>query len=195
MCARYELGENPHYLLDRFGLTAPYQSINMSVIRPTDQAMIIGMDKRTMLLSWGFQVEWDKKPLINARSETLTEKPTFKPHLENRCLVPATSYFEWRNENGTKRKNSIRPSDQVVFAMAGLVSGNTFTIITCLPAPEIAHIHGRMPVILAPEDENTWLDPSQDFVSVAPSLTAYNKASLNFAEDELEAPRQGDLFG
>jgi len=194
MCARYELDENPHYLLDRFGLTNPYQSVNMSVIRPTDQALIIGMDGKAVLSRWGFQVDWDKKPLINARSETLAEKPTFSPHLEHRCLVPATSYFEWRNDNGVKRKNSVTPSDQVVFAMAGLVSNEGFTIITCQPAADIAHIHGRMPVILNPENEKGWIDASQDFVSVAQSLTPYSRASLNFTEDAPVSPQQGDLF-
>ncbi len=194
MCARYELTENPRDLLERFGLTSPFPSVNMSVIRPTDQAMIVGMNRHPVVRRWGFDVDWTKQPMINARSETLLEKPTFRPHLNNRCLVPATHYFEWRNENGVKHKNTIHPSDQRVFAMAGLVKENQFTIITCQPSHAIAHIHNRMPVLLRPEYEAAWLDPEVDFRSLADHLIPYERADLIAIEDTPPPPRQGDLF-
>ena len=131
--------------------------------RATDQALIIdrrlGEGPGARLLGWGLPVEWDAKPLINARAETLAEKKTFQPLLDARCLVPATAYFEWRKASAGKLKNRIAPSDGGLFAFAGLMDGRRFTIITCRPAPEIAHIHGRMPVILDRRAEPKWIDP------------------------------------
>ncbi len=195
MCSQFELIQQPADLAARFGLTAPPPGVNMSVIRPTDQAMVIRMSGKAMLYGWGFDVSWDTKPIINARSESLTEKKTFRPHLENRCIVPATGYFEWRKVNGAKHKNRIRPTDQKAFGMAGLVRDDRFTIITCPPSPDIAHIHNRMPVILAPGSERDWLDPSQDFKSVAHHLVPYDQAPMSAWEDQPPPPRQGDMFG
>ncbi len=194
MCARYELDESPADIISRFGLTDPLHAINMSIIRPTDQALIIKASGIATVCGWGFRVNWDNKPMINARSETLRGKPTFKPHLENRCIVPASGYFEWRKESNKKYKNRIFPSDQAIFSMAGLVDGNTFTIITCQPAPEIAHIHNRMPVILTPVAEREWLNGCQSFEHVAHHLVPYDQAPVTAMEEPLPPPRQGDLF-
>ena len=97
--------------MDQFDLDTPPPVPNTDDMRPTDQALIIdGTGPR--LMRWGLTVTWDKKPLINARAETLAEKPTFRPLLEQRCLVPMTAYLEWRKaDDGSKRKNRIAPAD------------------------------------------------------------------------------------
>lgn len=194
MCARFEVNQQPNDLATRFGLPDMPPAINMSVIRPTDQALIIKPEGQAILCGWGFDVSWDKKPLINARAESLTEKKTFAPLLEQRCIIPATGYFEWRNTGDSKRKNSIHPSDQTVFSMAGLWGVDRFTIITCAPSPEIAFIHNRMPVILTPEGEAAWLNPDSPFKSVSHHLVPYDRARMIAEEDTPTPPRQADLF-
>lgn len=194
MCSEFEQDPNPADLAIRFELIELPPQINMAFIRPTGQALIIGMNKQPMIAGWGFEAGWDTKPLINARSETLTEKKSFQPHLETRCIVPATGYSEWRKEDGKKLRNRIHPSDQTLFSMAGLINDNKFTIMTCQPCPEIAYIHNRMPVVLTPEGEKSWLDPSNTFKTVSHHLVPYDRARMIAIEDQPLPPRQGSLF-
>ena len=194
MCSEFEQDPNPADLAIRFELIELLPQINMAFIRPTGQALIIGMNKQPMIAGWGFEAGWDTKPLINARSETLTEKKSFQPHLETRCIVPATGYSEWRKEDGKKLRNRIHPSDQTLFSMAGLINDNKFTIMTCQPSPEIAYIHNRMPVVLTPEGEKSWLDPSNTFKTVSHHLVPYDRARMIAIEDQPLPPRQGSLF-
>ncbi|NQW00518.1 MAG: SOS response-associated peptidase [Rhodospirillales bacterium] len=194
MCARYELNEQPRNIAVRFGLDALPPVVNRAIIRPTDQALVVRSGGDAVLCGWGFDVTWDSKPLINGRAETLDQKPTFRPYLENRCVVPATGYFEWRTGERAKHKNFIRPADQATYAMAGLAVNNRFIVLTCAPAPGIAHIHNRMPVILSPDCEPDWLDPGQPFSAVAHHLVAYDRAPMLAEEEQPPVADQGDLF-
>jgi len=108
--------------------------------------------------------------------------------------VPATAYFEWRKDGSRRLKNRISLAAGEPFAMAGLSDGERFTIVTCPPAATIAHIHNRMPVILAPDAEGLWLDPSKAFADVSVHLKTFGGA-LRAEEDSPPAPAQGDLFG
>lgn len=130
---------------------------------------------------------------INARSETLNEKPMFKQLLATRrCLVPATGFYEWRGSTRSKQPYFIHLTDQPLFAFAGLwddtrpdgapdfVAGS-FTIITTRPNLMVAELHDRMPVILAPDEEALWLSTGvTDPEAVLPLLDAY-------PEDRMEA--------
>ena len=199
MCSRYEMTAGAVELQKYFGLKAPPLLANFSVFRPTDQALILtGDDNREVgarLMGWGLRVEWDKKPMINARAETLAQKKTFQPLLQSRCLVPVTGYFEWRKSAQAKLKNRIFLEDSPVFAFAGLNDGENFTIITCPPSPAIAHIHDRMPVILNQESLKSWIDPGLSFTELENCLTPYEELPLKAFEDNPPAPRQSDLFG
>ena len=150
---------------------APAQ--NLAVITSEDSDQL-------QFFRWGLIPSWAKDPaignkLINARGETLTEKPSFRNAFRNRrCLVPATGFFEWQR-NLIKTPFNIRLKSREPFAFAGLwdkwVSGdgkviNSFTIITTSPNELVAKIHDRMPVILHREDETRWISPKPD-----PSLT------------------------
>ena len=182
MCGRFEVKEANKKIKKRFGLKLSPPTSQGSEMKPTDRILTIDGESghaRGRLLGWGLKVDWDAKPLINARAESLLDKPTFRPLLSRRCLVPATAYFEWqRPEGGAKQKMRIHPSDQDVFAMAGLVGadGDSVTIITTTPSPDIQNIHHRMPVILSPDDESQWIDPSVSFDQVAEKLHAYTTA-------------------
>ncbi|MBX9635593.1 MAG: SOS response-associated peptidase, partial [Magnetospirillum sp.] len=166
MCSRFELKSDARSVCSRFGLTVPPPWANRAEIRPTDAALVIGAGpgeevRGGRVLHWGFEVDWDKRPLINARAETLSSRVTFRRLLGSRVLVPATSWWEWRHSSDGKTKTKMRLglADGALFAMAGLVDGGRFTLITCPPSAAIAHVHDRMPLVLAPAAEAAWTDP------------------------------------
>jgi putative SOS response-associated peptidase YedK len=125
-----------------------------------------------VIMKWGLVPHWThdivtaKRP-INARAETLSEKPSFTELLNNRrCLVPASGFFEWKKEGSKKIPFYIHLPKSPLFAFAGLCDRwtdpeenllFTYTIITTEPNDLIAKIHNRMPSILLPENEDRWL--------------------------------------
>jgi putative SOS response-associated peptidase YedK len=122
--------------------------------------------------------------MINARSETLLEKPSFKPLLVNnkRCLVLADSFFEWKKQGKEKQPFRIYLPERDVFFFAGLWSSwkdpegemyNSYSIITTAPNKLMAKIHDRMPVILTREEEKMWLEPDQNPKDLLKLLNAY----------------------
>lgn len=128
--------------------------------------------KRIKPMQWGLIPYWAKdksisSKLINARLETLAEKPAFKGALaRRRCLVPADGYYEWQKTSNKKNPYRIIVSDRKVFAFAGLwdewrsPNGDpilSFTIITTAPAAAVSQIHDRMPLILPKELEDRWI--------------------------------------
>jgi putative SOS response-associated peptidase YedK len=161
-------------------------------VRPTDRAPVVLPDGGTALLAWGLRVSWQAQPVINARAETVAQKPTFKPLLNRRCLVPAGAYFEWRKNGRDKIKTRIHGADGTPLFFAGLTDGEGFTILTCAPAPAIAHIHDRMPVILDRAARAPWLDPTRPFAAVKHLLAPY-AGKLSFEEPAPAKPRQGQL--
>jgi putative SOS response-associated peptidase YedK len=135
--------------------------------------------------SWAKDISIGNK-LINARSESVHEKPSFRDSFKNkRCLIPATGFFEWR-ENPTKKKNDpyyIRTTNQPVFSFAGLWSSWTdkttgaevlsFTIITTEANEFLAEIHNRMPVILPENKESDWLNHTLDRDYIRSLMVSY----------------------
>ncbi len=103
--------------------------------------------------------------LINARAETLLERPTFRPLMtEGRCLVLADAFFEWTGPSGTRRPLRVQRSDGTPLALAGLArprpEGLAVAVVTVAAGPDLAGIHDRMPVPLAPADWPRWLAPA-----------------------------------
>jgi putative SOS response-associated peptidase YedK len=126
-------------------------------------------------MRWGLIPHWAKDEktaykMINARVETLTQRPAFRGLLsQNRCLVPASGFYEWQGEGRGKTPYYIYPADQPYLAFAGLYDTwttpdgedlYTFTIITTDADPFMSKLHHRMPVILARALEDDWLDPA-----------------------------------
>jgi putative SOS response-associated peptidase YedK len=201
MCSRYELNGTIEEIELRFcKLTKPQviKTFNgLAEIRPTDQIPIITNKNEIAYMHWGLSVGWNKSPIINARSETIDQKPVFKAILQNRCIVPATAYFEWRKDGKIKIKTRICRQDKKIISFAGLFVGEKFTIITCPPSPSIAHIHNRMPVILDHADEATWLSPDSLFDKVASLLETRQNSGLlskEVGEPAKKPNRQPDLF-
>ncbi|MGN0775110.1 MAG: SOS response-associated peptidase [Candidatus Ventricola sp.] len=140
-------------------------------IRPTDVAPVIANSRarrqRPFLMRWGFGGR-DRRPVINARSETALEKPMFHDALlERRCLVPASRYIEWQAQ-GKRRIRHVIQSDEPVLYMAGLYRFEpgeplaAFTILTREADGSIAHIHDRMPVLLPEAWAGEWLSQTAD---------------------------------
>ena len=149
------------------------KSIKTGEVFPTDIVPIVAnsrsLKKTPFLMQWGFSgFGRDKRPIINARSETAMERPMFRePLLERRCLIPASHYFEWKTQGRTKIKHAIRTIEPMIF-MAGIYRFEkdkplpVFSILTRSAAPEIEHIHDRMPVILPSSLCDEWLKPDAD---------------------------------
>jgi putative SOS response-associated peptidase YedK len=191
MCARYTLEkvDDPHARFRAMGDLALNQRFNVA----PSQYMPVVLDdgaRRLDLFRWGLVPSWAKdlaigNKMINARGETLGEKPSFRTALkQRRCLVPATGFYEWTGPKAARRPVRIHLKDDSVFAFAELwerwrdpASGKdmrTFTIITCAPNGAVAPIHDRMPVILRPDDEDAWLDTdAEDATDLLPLLAPY----------------------
>ncbi len=193
MCSRYELNGILELVIAAFDLPGGTHFTNQEEIRPTDSAPVVLAGRQTGIMNWGLTASWSKKPLINARSESLSERETFKPLLQNRCVVPASAYFEWRALGRKRHKMRIARTDGGLLAFAGLVKDGCFTIITCPPSQCIAHIHDRMPVILDGASAGIWLGEEKDFSRLAPLLAPYSEAELE-ANDAGPPDTQGDLF-
>jgi putative SOS response-associated peptidase YedK len=170
MCSRYELTSNAREIMVRFRLSVPPLMPNRAEIRPTDAALVVTSDGAARLLGWGLPVDWDARPLINARAETLASRPTFRPLLSRRVLIPATSWWEWRKDGKARHKTRLQPAAGGLFAFAGLADGERFTMITCAAAADVAAVHDRMPVVVDEAAEAAWLDSSRPFAEVAPLL-------------------------
>ncbi len=198
MCANYENTLSPAQLLALYGLKAPPEYNHSLNIRPDNAVLVITREGAAMR-RWGLRASWDNKLIINARSETIAEKTSFRPLLEQRCLIPATGWFEWQAIEGArrKRKHRLQPAGQQSFSFAGLTDGERVVMLTRAPASEIAHVHDRMPAVLAREDERRWIDPTATFDEVRGAVHAKH---TKFAAEPLETappvrPTQSDLFG
>ncbi len=202
MCSRFEQDAKAKKIKKKFDVTGSVAMPNAPEIKPTDMALVINQMHETQFLSWGFPSMWDGKPLFNARCETLEQKPSFSSFLEQRCIIPATLFPEWRKEGKNRFRNSIflqgansSPTVEIM-GFAGLMSSTHFTIITCTAAPVMAHVHGRMPVILTADNQKLWLSPGLNFGDVRAALIPYEGDDLCVMEDTIIPPvsAQGDLF-
>ena len=172
MCGRFTILNDRTSLAKHFALDSPDEFLNSYNITPSDIIPVIRLDegKRQLVnCQWGFIPHWAKnddfKP-INAKAETLAEKPFFRSALKkNRCLVPASGFYEWKGEKGDKQPWYFRLKGTELFAFAGLwdhwVSQDkkidSCTIITINANAVMAPVHRRMPVILDPDQYDDWL--------------------------------------
>jgi putative SOS response-associated peptidase YedK len=182
VCGRYTLATpNPAEVRARFPIGESIEIRHRYNVAPGDEVLAVTMDRegspRGELLRWGLVPAWTKQPenglkMINARVETVAERPAFKRAFERyRCLIIADGFYEWRRvTRGPKQAFHITRTDGRPFAFAGLWSIwygpddrklRTCTILTTAASSAIASLHDRMPVILAPDAESTWLEPSQ----------------------------------
>lgn len=158
------------------------------VVFPTNEVEVL-MRYGWRAMAWGFPKPVGSGVLINARAETVMEKPTFRDAFaQRRCLVPADGYFEWQRRDGrkTKARFRLKRADGARLMMAGLYNEQgRFVILTQPPNSTVAPLHDRMPVILtAPELQTLWL---QEDGLAALVLQTLPDVALSLEEDMEEA--------
>jgi putative SOS response-associated peptidase YedK len=206
MCGRYTLRHTTQQIVARFEVAevidATFAEMRTDAprynIAPTQPVAVVTENSPRVLemMRWGLVPSWAKDPsignrLLNARAETLTEKPSFRTALSRRrCLIPADGFYEWKKQGKDKQPVCIHRKDDALFAFAGLwdewISPNgsplrSCTIITVGPNNVMASIHNRMPAMLCPEDERDWLNGSIKSVPDLLSLLA------PYPDEEIEA--------
>ncbi len=205
MCGRYELKDIAG-LAARFNATsegldlttprynvAPGQIMPVVVHRNGDR----GGHNSLELMKWGLVPSWAKDPrtgfkMINARAETVLEKPSYrKPLQSKRCLVPVSGFYEWQDTGVGKVPYHIYLKDEPVFALAGLYDTwldpqghplDTYTIITTSANSFMERLHHRMPVILGDEAEDMWLDPTTPLSRLMNLLAPYEPEKMVAAQ-------------
>ncbi|MFN2138584.1 MAG: SOS response-associated peptidase [Candidatus Promineifilaceae bacterium] len=188
MCGRFALLAPGPVIAEQFGVSVAHEIAPRYNIAPTQPVAAVRLDgdgeRELTYFQWGLIPSWAKDPamgsrLINARSETAAEKPSFRAAYKRRhCLLPASGFYEWRKLNGSKQPTYIRPIGDELFGLAGLweiwydAEGSelqTCTILTTGPNELMEPIHNRMPVIIDPDDYSTWLDAA-DYLDQAQHL-------------------------
>lgn len=177
MCSRYSLTspseavrayfryENEAVFPPRYNI-APSQPV--AIVRDTAKG-----GRELALVRWGLIPSWVKDPrefrmMINARSETATEKPSFRAAMRHRrCLVPTDGFYEWTGATGAKRPHLVRPRKGGPMGMAGIFEHwhnadgsemESMAILTTAANQAMSGLHDRMPVVIAPEHFDAWLD-------------------------------------
>ena len=209
MCGRYTLTKPKKSIESHFQAAlrkgeyrerynvAPSQSMPV-VVAPNG-------NRELAVMQWGLIPSWSKDlktPLINARAETVQEKPSFRSSFKSRrCLIPADGFYEWVKTDSGKIPHRIYLADEGLFAFAGIWSEwgpederlRSFSIITTAANSKLEALHHRMPVILDPENYALWLDSSQQ--NPASLLTAYppEKMAYHAVSLRVNSPRNDDL--
>ncbi len=179
MCGRFQLSISAGGFEEAFGIAPPDGFAERFNVAPSHDAPVVRIDddaRASAMLRWGLVPSWSKHArlgsrMINARVETLLEKPTYKAAFkQRRCLVPTNGFYEWQAIPGQRHKQPVRIAyqDDRPFAFAGLWEHwegdgevlETFTILTTMPNELVDPIHDRMPVILPADAHERWLDHS-----------------------------------
>lgn len=165
MCGRFALHHPTDEIHEHYAIQhALFLHTPRYNIAPTQMIAVVSPERKLGPMAWGLIPRWSKdgRPFINARAETITEKPAFRSNLKSRrVLVPCSGFHEWKREGKSKLPVHIRLKTGDLFAMAGVWEpGNphTVAIITVAANSAIAEVHERMPAILAREEEEAWLD-------------------------------------
>jgi putative SOS response-associated peptidase YedK len=201
MCGRFTLTIDPYHLQEAFPWAIIPDDLKPRYnIAPSQPVAVIPNtgDNSLFMYKWGLIPSWSKDPaigdrMINARAESLAEKPSFRnAYRRRRCLILADGFYEWKQSPSLKSKQPIyiRLNDDRPFAFAGLwelwhsPDGSEIrscTIITTQPNSLLEPIHNRMPVILHPEAYNQWLSPDDRLP------TQLNKLLVPYPAEEMTA--------
>ncbi len=188
MCGRYVITSPPEALRYLFGYTdqpnfpARY---NVAPTQPVPVVILENGERRFKLMRWGLLPSWVKDPkkfalVLNARSETVLEKPAFRNAMKRRrCLIPADGYYEWQTSAARKRPYFNHAADGAPFGFAGLSETwigpngeemDTVAIVTAAAPPDMSVLHHRVPVTIAPGDFDRWLEGNAMDAEMASTL-------------------------
>src|SRR4030081_1588464 len=188
MCGRFVITSPPAALRQIFGYIEQPNfppRYNVAPPQPIPVVMLENGGRHFHLMRWGLVPAWVKDPrkfslLINARSETIREKPAFKNAIKRRrCLIPADGYYEWQDSSGRKRPFFIHRRDGKPVGFAALAETwmgpngeemDTVAIVTPPASRDLAALHHRVPVTIAPDEFDRWLDCSADDAEAATGL-------------------------
>jgi putative SOS response-associated peptidase YedK len=178
MCGRFTSSQRREAIGERFEVAVPETYQHRFNLAPQQRALIVrerDTEREAVMAKWGLLPHWAKDSkiafkMINARAETLTEKPAYRSLIgKHRCLIPADGFYEWTvGSDGKKHPTHFHLPEYELFAFAGLWTSRTddesgeiiesCTIITTTPNELVAPVHDRMPVILPSGVESVWLD-------------------------------------
>jgi len=227
MCSRFTIISHPEAIRDYFHYKNNEDFPPRYNIAPTQPVPIIheaeNGQREITLVRWGLIPSWVKDPgafatLINARVETVMEKPSFRNAIKHRrCLIPADGFYEWQGRRGAKRPYFIHPRDGGPIAFAGIwedwMGGDgseiwSMAILTTASDDVVGKVHDRMPVIVEAKDFDGWLDCKNVRAGEALELVKAGRgAVLEIAEidprvnnpsnddPDVQKPVQGRLFG
>jgi putative SOS response-associated peptidase YedK len=205
MCGRYTVAVDPQLLAERFNVALPDDVEPRYNVAPSQPVMTVtqrSAGRELLIARWGLVPHWAKEPkagfkMINARAETLAEKSTYRRLLtRGRCLILADGFYEWRlDPDGKKRPVRYALEDGSPFGFAGLWTiwrdpeSNeplfTCTIVTTSANALVAPVHDRMPVILAREAEQAWLDRELPVEHALALLQPYPAEQMSAADASL----------
>lgn len=197
MCGRFTMNESNEAVTERFAVQESLFTTTPRYNIAPSQTVGVVLDNGVRCLEglkWGLIPSWSKdakigNKLINARGETLSEKPSFRSaYKRRRCLIPTTGFYEWQKQGPQQGPLFIHLQDRQLFGLAGLWEEwqapdasivRSFTIITVAPNHFMDAIHNRMPAILRPEDEKVWLDPTlEDTTALQALLQPYSNEAM-----------------
>ena len=211
MCGRFAQSSSPEVYARQFGITCDLTIQPRYNIAPSSQILACRLSgeniKELVTLRWGLVPAWSKGldkrfSMINARAETLSEKPAYRgPFKKHRCLIPADGFYEWHEENG-KQPYYIHSTQDQPLVFAGIWdhweddSGDRIdscSIITCAANDQMKPIHERMPVILSADKWDAWLT-RQDKNTLQAMLLPYSDNNLDIypVSRAVNNPKQDD---
>lgn len=170
MCGRYLIDVKMAEIFKRYGIPKGDIELNMGEIFPTNYVPIVINNNGSSIIGskWEYTIKGINRKIINARIETIAEKRSFKDSFYNRrCIIPATSFYEWKLENNKKVKYKISVKDEKLFSMAGIynvfIDENNqpftgFVVVTTEANKTMSEIHNRMPLILEKDREYDWIN-------------------------------------
>lgn len=212
MCGRYNLIATGQQIMDHFRLLSlPAHNPDYNIPPGQKVLAVVQLEdgsNKGVNLHWGLIPPWAKdrtisNRLVNARAETLAEKPSFKnAYRHRRCLIPATGFFEWQSTQSGKKPYHIHKQDNALFAFGGVwehwehdqETVYSCAIITTIANDKIAPIHDRMPVIITPNDYNCWLSKKITVIEMADFLAAdaYREMQVTSISTRINNPLHND---
>lgn len=193
MCGRYTLRSSRRFKFDRLrnsdlNFEARYN------IAPGQQVLVVadvGSGLELTYMTWGLIPSWsvESKGFINARAETLEDKPSFSESFQSRrCLIPSDGFFEWRRAGRAKQPFYFQLGDEEQFAFAGIwdrwgKGSSAITacaIVTTTANTALSELHNRMPVILTPDSYGIWLDPRANYSELKQLLVPFPASRMSW---------------
>ena len=164
MCGRFSVDKGLMPIVSELFNTHYNVKTNVNLSPSQSVATIVnsGANYQQVNALWGIKPSWSKKLIINAQSETVTTKPTFRQAFQNqRCLVPCNGWFEWRTEDGKKVKYLFEHANKMPLYMAGILFQREHTelvTLTTQPNDKCGKYHKRMPVLVLAKDKDYWFN-------------------------------------